>query len=395
MTTETHTYDADPSEADESADYEDEVCQPKALVVAQPNAIVVSDPNAGDRLILVCADDLEMEAIEWFWHERFARGKLNLIGGLPDVGKGNIAAFLVAAATANVPLPLGEGHVPQGNVIWFNAEDGKKDTIKPRLRAAGADLRKVQLVDSAEVGGNKQTFNLLTDLPLLHKAIEEVGDVVLVVIDPIGSYLGVGKVNAAKGTDVRAVLDPVTQLAEELHVTILGLVHFNKKDDVKNALLRVSDSIAFVAAPRSVYAAMPDPEDPASMLFLKVKNNVARRNISGLRYTFAVSTVGFDERLQKDIKASRVVWLAHVDLTANDVLAAAGGEKYSAKKEAEEFLRNLLVNGPLPFDDVVEVGKQEGHSKRTIDRAKKTLGIRSRKTAAGAWMWELSTNETK
>jgi hypothetical protein len=388
MTAKTITYEADPE------DFEDEVVEPKALVVAQPNAVAVSDPDAGDRLTWISADEIEMEAIEWFWQDRIARGKVNLIGGLPDVGKGNIAAFLVAAATANVPLPLGEGSVPQGNVIWFNAEDGKKDTIKPRLMAAGADLSKVKLVTKATVAGKDQTFNLLTDLPLLRRMIEEIGDVVLVIIDPIGAYLGVGQVNAAKGNDVRAVLDPVTQLAEELRVTILGIIHFNKKDDVKNALLRIADSIAFVAAPRSVYAALPDPEDPASMLFLKVKNNVARRNVLGLRYTFAVSTVGFDARLDLNIDASRIVWLAHVDMSANDALAAAGGEKISAKKEAEEFLRNLLAGGPLLGDDVIDVAKQEGHSKRTLDRAKKNLGVRSKKTTTG-WMWELPTNEIK
>jgi hypothetical protein len=338
MTAKTYTYEADQE------DYEDEVSEPKALVVAGSQALVVSDPNAGDRLIWMSTEDIEMEAIEWFWQERFARGKLNLIGGLPDVGKGNIAAFLVACATALVPLPFGEGFVPQGNVIWFNAEDGKKDTIKPRLLAAGADLSKVKLVTKAVVSGKDQTFNLLTDLPLLRRMIEEIGDVVLVIIDPIGAYLGVGQINASKGNDVRAVLDPVTQLAEELRVTILGIIHFNKKDDVKNALLRISDSIAFVAAPRSVYAALPDPEDPASMLFLKVKNNVARRNIPGLRYTFSVDKVGFDERLDKDIEASRVQWLAHVEMSANDALAAAG-EKTSAKKEAQEFLKTSWSAG--------------------------------------------------
>jgi hypothetical protein len=43
----------------------------------------------------------------------------------------------------------------------------------------------------------------------------------------------------------------------------------------------------------------------------------------------------------------------------------------------------------------MEVAKQEGHSKRTIDRAKRDLGIKSKKTPAGAWMWELSTDKTK
>jgi hypothetical protein len=32
-------------------------------------------------------------------------------------------------------------------------------------------------------------------------------------------------------------------MAEELHIAVIGIAHFNKKDDIKSALLRVSDSI--------------------------------------------------------------------------------------------------------------------------------------------------------
>src|SRR5262249_10858625 len=81
------------------------------------------------------------------------RGKFGLIAGLPDYGKGQIAAFIAAAITANVELPCNEGHMPPGNVIWFNAEDGAADTIKPRLTAAGADVNRIHLVNSTRVGG--------------------------------------------------------------------------------------------------------------------------------------------------------------------------------------------------------------------------------------------------
>jgi hypothetical protein len=53
------------------------------------------------------------------------------------------------------------------------------------------------------------------------------------------------------------------------------LAHFNKRDDVKSALLRVSDSIAYVAAARHVYAVLDDPENKDSNLFVKAKNNLA------------------------------------------------------------------------------------------------------------------------
>ena len=95
-------------------------------------------------------------------------------------------------------------------------------------------------------------FNLATDLPLLLRKIEDIGDVVLIIIDPMSAYLGVGKLNNSSTTDVRGMLGPLTKLAEE-RLSIIGIMHFNKKADVTNAMLRIADSLAYVAAARHVY----------------------------------------------------------------------------------------------------------------------------------------------
>src|SRR5262249_12418104 len=123
-----------------------------------------------DDLTVAVANDLEMCGIDWLWPGRFARGKFGLIAGLPDYGKGQIAAFIAAAVTAAVELPCDEGSAPQGNVLWFNAEDGARDTVLPRLVAAGADTTRVHFVNSARVGGEDKMFSLVTDLHLLRKA---------------------------------------------------------------------------------------------------------------------------------------------------------------------------------------------------------------------------------
>jgi hypothetical protein len=353
-----------------------------------------ANPSNINRLVRVFASTVEMTAVDWFWPNRLARGKINLLGGLPDQGKGQLAAFLAAAATGNIPFPFGEGYAPQGNVIWFNAEDDRSDTVVPRLKAAGANLTKVSFVTSARVDGQDRTFNLQSDLPLLREAIREVGNVVLVILDPVGSYLGVGKINPWRGNDVRAVLSPLKELMEELHTTAFGIVHFNKKDEVKSALLRIADSVAFTAVPRSVYAAMTDPEDPKARLFLRVKNNVAEQDVAGLRYAFDVKTVGFDQAKNKEIRAPRVVWLSRAEMSANDAMAAAAGESGYAKREAREFLETMLTDGPVLADNIIEAAKQNGISKRTLDRAKKDLKIRSEKTPNG-WVWILPNKKAK
>jgi AAA domain/Bifunctional DNA primase/polymerase, N-terminal len=343
-----------------------------------------------DELVITTAANLEMCGVDWLWPGRFARGKFGLVAGLPDMGKGQIAAFIAAAVTAAIELPCDEGNAPQGSAIWFNAEDGERDTVLPRLVAAGADPKHIHFVNGARISGEDKMFNLVTDLRLLRKEIERIGNVVLVIIDPVSAYLGVGKVDGRSATDVRGVLTPLKVLAEELHIAVIGIAHFNKKDDIKSALLRVSDSIAYVAAARHVYAVLDDPEDKNSKLFVKAKNNLAR-DTKALRYGIGVKKVGHDARLGVDIDAPYIVWHPqHVNISANEAMAAAGG--HTAKREAREFLLERLEAGPVKAIDIIEEAKQEGIAKRTLDRAKKDLGIKSRKTPElcdGEWFWEL------
>jgi putative DNA primase/helicase len=189
---------------------------------------------------------------------------------------------------------------------------------------------------------------------------------------------------------VRGVLTPLKDMAEELHVAVIGIAHFNKKDDVKSALLRVSDSIAYVAQARHVYAVLDDPEDKDCKLFVKAKNNLAR-DTKALRYGMGVRKVGHDAKLGVDIDAPFVVWHSqHVEITANEAMASAGG--HTAKRDAREFLLERLKAGAVNSDDIIEEAKQEGFAKATLYRAKKELGIRSRKEKGkidGAWVWEL------
>jgi hypothetical protein len=345
-----------------------------------------------DKLITAAAADLEMYGIDWLWPGRFARGKFGLIAGLPDYGKGQIAAFIAAAVTAAIELPCGEGNTPQGNVIWFNAEDGTRDTVLPRLVAAGADPKRVHFVNGVRVGGADKSFNLVTDLRLLRKAIKRIDNVVLIIIDSMSAYLGVGKIDGRSATDVRSILTPLKEMAEELHVAVIGIAHFNKKDDVKSALLRVSDSIAYVAAARHVYAVLDDPEDKNNKLFVKAKNNLAR-DTKALRYGMGVKIVGQDPRIGVDIEAPFIIWHPqHVEVTANEVMQAAAGQSAYAKREAREFLLERLEAGPGKADDILEEAKQEGIARNTLYRAKKEMKIKSRKEPGkidGAWVWEL------
>jgi putative DNA primase/helicase len=334
---------------------------------------------AADVLELVRAADLKIRAVRWLWLNRFALGKLGIIGGLPDRGKGCITSDMIARVTNGLEWPCREGRAIQGDVILLTAEDDLEDTVIPRLVAAGADQTRVHIVRMVRTKDGKRLFSLISDLPLLKQKLKEIGGVVLVVIDPLSAYFGVNKFDSYRTSDVRGVLAPLKDLAEEARISIIGIMHFNKNTNVTSAMLRLSDSLAFVAASRHAYVVVDDP-DGKRRLFTKAKNNVASQETKALAYNLEGIVVGTDDETKEPIVAPRVVWaLDHVDMTADQALAAevdsGRSEEHGALDEAIEFLRVELVEGRVEVTAIQAAAKRAGISDRTLKRARAKLGV--------------------
>jgi hypothetical protein len=347
------------------------------------------------ELLSICAATIKMKIITWLWPDRFAVGKLGIIAGLPDEGKGQTLAFIAAQITNGGAWPMKEGRAPQGSVIVFSDEDDDADTLVPRLAAAGADLNRIHLmkmVRGGQEGG--RMFSLITDLDLLRRKIKEIGDVKLIIIDPISAYLGVGEIDSFRTTDVRAVLTPLTTLATEANVAIIAIMHFNKKTDVTNALLRISDSLAFGAVARHVYGVVDDAENERK-LFVRAKNNAAAKSKNKtLAYRFGARGVGHDADTGEEIVAPYILWEPdYVDVTAMEAMQAAADHKSpAARDEAKKFLADMLAKGPVPKTEVEEAAEANGISERTLRRAKADLQVvadKDRTKQDGKWFWKL------
>jgi hypothetical protein len=344
------------------------------------------------------ASTFELSAIQWVWPNRFAAGKLGLLVGLPDEGKGQIFCDIAARITTpGSEWPCSEGVAPFGNVLLLTAEDDISDTVVPRLKSAGADLDRVEIVRMVREANKDRMFSLITDLPLLRQKIVEIGNVVMVQIDPISAYLGVGKIDSFRTTDVRAVLGPVTEFASELKVSVLGIMHFNKKTDVTNALLRISDSLAFGATARHVYAVIDDAENKRK-LFVKAKNNLAPRDTKALAYNFGAREVGTDPKTDEPIWAPHIVWHnQYVDVTATEAMQAATETKSpAARDEAKKFLETFLADGPKLKSEIEDAAEANCVSERTLARAKAELGIIAKKDGLkGGWKWQLPAEKRR
>ena len=167
-----------------------------------------------------------------------------------------------------------------------------------------------------EKNGKRRMFSLVTDLDALRGKIDEIGSVVLIIIDPLSAYIGTGKVNSHMTADVRGFLAPLVDLAAEKKVAVIGIMHFNKKSDVTNAMLRIADSLAYVAAARHVYFVADDAEVESRRLFVKAKNNLSPDN-KALSYFISAKMVGTDEQTGKEIWALQVDAAAHLETRRN------------------------------------------------------------------------------
>lgn len=338
-------------------------------------------PWSSTRLKTVRLSDVEARPIHWLWKEKIARGKLTMISGDPGLGKSQITLALAAAVSKGARWPVGGGYAPQGSTILLANEDGIADTIRPRLDAAGADCSRIhalEMVQETSEDGElvNRSFRLAKDVDQLAALIDRLGDVAMVAIDPISEYLG--GTDSHKNSDVRALLSPLTNMAEQHDVAVVAVTHLNKGSG--SAIYRSIGSIAFTAAARTVWAVMKDKNDPARRLMLPVKNNLGNDQ-DGMAYRAETAANG----------SPVVMWEPDpVVIDINEALSAETDDTRSERDEAVEWLQIELADGPVLVRELQKLAKQAGHSWSTVKRARSELEVTSKKVAMqGGWRWHL------
>ncbi len=266
-------------------------------------------------------------------------------------------------------------------------KDDPADTVRPRLEALGADLDRIPLLQAIQHEDIVRSFHLDRDLEYLEKLLREIGDAALIVIDPISAYLG--QKDSYKDSDMRSLLLPLSRIVEENNVALIAISHLNKSSE-KKAMHRVSGSIALVASARTAFTVTADREDPQRRLMLQLKNNLA---IDGKGFAFRLKTV----ELANGIDTSKVVWEPdHVTIPTDEAMASEEqAERITATNEAEEFLREILKDGPLPVTQIKREAEGNGITDKPLRTASKRLNIEKKKIGYSAdsyWEWSLPTD---
>jgi hypothetical protein len=289
-----------------------------------PPEPIAYDDLSDDDLGIISAETIEPEAVSWVWPARIPVGKFTLLAGEGSDGKTQIALKIASAITTGGKFPDGSGPAEKGTVVILSAEDGRKDTLIPRLIAAGADLSRVKFLTAkvkvktkdGKAAVHPKSFQ---DLDYWRAVLRRLNNPRLIIADPIPAYLGRG-VNDHRNADVRAVLEPFCDLIEELGVALLGITHMGKSPDLKTPTHKILGSVAYSNLARVVHVTVRDPDDKTRRYFAQPKNNYS---LEAPTLAYKVQSHEFDHK-GKTITTARVVFEDKpVDIDAAEMMAAA------------------------------------------------------------------------
>jgi hypothetical protein len=234
-----------------------------------------AEPNPAFGLLTENASVEDEENVRWLIPNAIAVGKLNILLGDGGKGKSQLTLAIAAAVTHGLPLgaAIGQGEClkdgpfatapERGRVLVIADEDDWRDTIKPRIHAAGAARAAVdKLKASFRYEGGKwivAPFALDKDAAALRTWLKHRPDTKLIIVDPLNAYFG-EKADSYKAADVRNVLRHFTPIAAEFGAAILAIMHPTKKNE-GNVVNWISGSAAVGQVARSVWALLDDPED--------------------------------------------------------------------------------------------------------------------------------------
>ena len=342
------------------------------------------EPGEGDpdRAVLVRVSSVKAERVEWEWKNRIPRGKVSVLDGDPGLGKSTLMLDLIARRSRGDSLPGDERRLPPTGAVILSAEDGIGDTIRPRLEAAGADLDRIAVLTAVrDEKGRPRLPVLPEDLDVIREAVRKM-EARLLDVDPMMAFLA-GRVDSHRDQDVRGALAQLADLAEGEDLAVVIIRHLNKSQG-GHPIYRGGGSIGIIGAARAGLLVAPDPKDETRRILA-----VSKSNLGPVPPSLAYRLVAAGD-------TSRIQWEGEADCSARDLLAVQSteGEPAGARAGAEDFLRELLADGPVKAKDVRREARDAGVSDRTLDRAKAQLGVRATKAGGRfggdpAWYWEL------
>ena len=354
-----------------------------------------------NQIVTVSADQIKQRAVDWVWPGYIPKANLIIVAGKPGTGKTTVALSLAAIISSGGAFPDGK-NARTGNVLIWSGEDGVEDTIVPRLTAAGADLKKVYIIQGKTITGkNSKPFDPSTDMVNLIDAAKQIGNVSLLILDSIVSVV---QGDSHRNAETRRSLQCVIDFAQAINCAVIGITHLTKGTAGQDPLERVTGSLAFGALARIVLLTAKSPHTDGKndeRLLTRAKSNLGPEG-DGFYFEIEKASFNLEGTTSSDttgISTSKVRWTKPVKGSASDLLK---GMEHSNTVNApgkpnkvEVFLFEVLHKGPVLAAKVKRMAVERKISLKALDKAASNIEVIKKKIGfTEGWAWELPSEDS-
>lgn len=354
-------------------------------------------PQPRVSVLLRSFADIDDDVPTWAWtHDdkgRIPVGAMTLFAGRPGAGKSTAARWFAAQVT-NGTLP-GEWCGTPHNVAYIAAEESPKYSVKPSLRAAGADVARVFFPEAVTVAedGETTSYHRVPSSAMSTLASElRAADVRLVIVDPLMSVLGDG-VDAHRSNEVREHLTPWMNLAEQIDGVVLGIVHLNKSGN-GDVVAGINGSSAFGELARAAFGFSKDPGSAdGDRVMSQEKNSLGAEDLA---LTYRLAPVPVTTASGRTAEMPRFEIVGTSDRTVGDILRCKNQGGYDSDGDDGDEVRMVVLDylesqgGEAPAGDVLKATRAAGLSDQTVKNRRKQIGVQTRRATGGpGFVWSL------
>jgi hypothetical protein len=308
---------------------------------------------------------------DWLLRDFFVRGSTYILGGRGKVLKSSLLLTLAAVVTRGDFWPwLPEERAERGSVIWLGGEDAA-DITHLRMLANNADESKFHLFGVEEFGRR-----IGEDVPKLDHLCYRLGDVRMIVIDPLKSFLsGVSEIAA------RHAIAPLQELAARHNLLVWLVVHVTKgRAKTRRPIDLIADSAAFANAARGVWMVVAHPKDETSVL-INLAHNVGPLVRQGVEFSTEIVTINslrarYGDRvavgrfpIDEIAVPTRFEIVEDLNIEALVNIGDSSGGRFDER--ALQWCVAYLERHPdgVPIDDIIAAGRAQGLYERRLRNA--------------------------
>lgn len=354
--------------------------------------------NLRDNLDCPSGVEFELTSTRWLWKGWLAYENLTLFDGEKGHGKSTILIDVAARVSRGwkmPPHPRGEknGRRPRNVMILDAGENDWTATTLPRFIAAGGDVARVKNPGETTDGSEPPDIWFPKSFGFVERFIKH-HKISFVIIDPIMGFL-TEKTESNSGTPVRRLLRGLRGIAKRTGVSIAMIRHHRKSGGKATDkglgsiewtnFCRVQNTVGEIDGKKVLACSANNlMKNPASLAYtlegctVKAKEkNGAKRNknkkSSKKKLPYAPSI--------RKIETSKAQWIGPVEVTANQLVAAAAQRGRPSKTDDIcEYIKEVLHEngGEMDSNDLKELVLNElSISERTYRTARKNAGVKS------------------